>query len=104
MLHWKNRLYAGAIHLAISLSVAALAAYLVFGIWYPSPYPELSGGRELFLLVIAVDVVIGPLITLVIFNRTKTALLHKSAIGQGIPNPKKIYAAATVWGVPRSVN
>ena len=32
------------------------------------------------------------------------ALLHKSAIGQGIPNPKKIYAAATVWGVPRSVN
>ena len=32
------------------------------------------------------------------------ALLHKSAIGQGIPNPKKIYAAATVWGVPRAVN
>ena len=72
MLHWKNRLYAGAIHLAISLSVAALAAWLVFAIWYPSPYSELSGGRELFLLVIAVDVVIGPLITLVIFNRTKT--------------------------------
>ena len=72
MLHWKNRLYAGTIHLAISLSVAALAAWLVFAIWYPSPYSELSGGRELFLLVIAVDVVIGPLITLVIFNRTKT--------------------------------
>lgn len=33
-----------------------------------------------------------------------SALLHKSAIGQGIPNPKKIYAAATVWGVPRAVN
>lgn len=84
MLHWKNRLYAGTIHLAISLTVAALAAYLVFGIWYPSPYPELSGGRELFLLVIAVDVVIGPLITLVIFNRTKTKrhlLMDFTAVG-----------------------
>lgn len=37
-------------------------------------------------------------------SRIAKALLHKSAIGQGIPNPKKIYAAATVWGVPRSVN
>ena len=31
-------------------------------------------------------------------------LLHKSAIGQDIPNPKWIYAAATVWGVPSAVN
>ena len=37
-------------------------------------------------------------------QRLTSALLHKSAIGQGIPNPKKIYAAATVWGVPRAVN
>jgi hypothetical protein len=33
-----------------------------------------------------------------------SALLHKSAIGQDIPNPKWIYAAATVWGVPSAVN
>jgi len=32
------------------------------------------------------------------------ALLHKSAIGQDISNPKWIYAAATVWGVPSAVN
>ena len=72
MLHWKQRLRASIIHLAMSLAVAALAAFLVFGIWYPYPYRELSGGRELFALVMAVDVVIGPLITLVIFNATKT--------------------------------
>ena len=34
----------------------------------------------------------------------RQALLHKSAIGQDIPNPKWIYAAATVWGVPSAVN
>lgn len=32
------------------------------------------------------------------------ALLHKLAIGRDIPNPKWIYAAATVWGVPSAVN
>ena len=49
-----------------------MAALVVFGWWYPYPYRELSGGRELFALVVAVDVVLGPLITLVIFNPAKT--------------------------------
>lgn len=69
---WQSRLRASTIHLAISLSIATLAALLVFGWWYPYPYRELSGGRELFTLVVAVDVVLGPLITLVIFNTAKT--------------------------------
>lgn len=68
---WKDRLRASGIHLSISLVVAALAALLVFGIWYPYPYREISGGRELFLIVVAVDVILGPLITLAVFNRSK---------------------------------
>ena len=68
---WRDRLRASAIHLGISLCVAALAALLVFGIWYPYPYREISGGRELFLIVVAVDVILGPLITLAVFNRKK---------------------------------
>ena len=71
MQNWKGRLHASGIHLGISLSIAALAAAVVFGLWYPYPYREISGGRSLFLLVVFVDVVMGPLITLVIFNRTK---------------------------------
>jgi hypothetical protein len=67
----KNRLYAAGIYLMLSLAVAAAAAGLVFGIWYPYPYREISGGRELFFIVIAVDVVMGPLLTLAIFNRNK---------------------------------
>ena len=68
----KDRLRVSAIHLTISLGIAALAALLVFELWYPYPYREISGGRELFALVIAVDVVMGPLITLIIFNRAKS--------------------------------
>ncbi len=91
----QARLRAAAIHLAASLLVAALCALLVFQFWYPMPYRELSGGRELFLLVVAVDVVMGPLITLAIFDTRKAwpslrrdvmvvALLQLAALGYGL--------------------
>ena len=69
--NWQDRLAAGGIHLALSAVIAGLAALLVFWIWYPSPYAEIAGGRDLFLILVAVDVVLGPLITLIIFNRAK---------------------------------
>lgn len=68
---WQGRLKAAGVHLAISLAIATLAALLVFYVWYPYPYREISGGRELFLLVVAVDVIMGPLMTLAVFNLKK---------------------------------
>ena len=68
---WRGRLKAAGIHLAISLAVSALAALLVFLVWYPYPYREISGGRELFFLVVVVDVIMGPLMTLAVFNVKK---------------------------------
>jgi hypothetical protein len=67
----RERLRAAAIHFVGSLVVAAAAALLVFVLWFPYPYRELSGGKELFLILVAVDVVIGPLITFAVFNRRK---------------------------------
>ena len=66
-----SRLRAAGIPLGISLAIAALSALLVFAVWYPHPYRAISGGRELFLLVVSVDVVLGPLITLAVFDRRK---------------------------------
>lgn len=95
MRNWKERLHASGIHLGISLVIAGLMAWLVFRLWYPYPYSEISGGRELFILVMAVDVVMGPLITLMIFNRAKprrelmldlslVGLLQLAALGYGL--------------------
>ncbi|MGC1175298.1 TfpX/TfpZ family type IV pilin accessory protein [Polaromonas sp.] len=67
----KSRLLAASIHFTLSLIVAALAAGLVFALWYPYPYREISGGRELFFIVVVVDVIMGPLLTLAVFNRGK---------------------------------
>ncbi|HVY07428.1 MAG TPA: pilus assembly protein, partial [Burkholderiales bacterium] len=68
---WRSRLRAGGIHFCISAAIALLAALFVFVFWYPYPFRELSGGRELFLILVSVDVILGPLITVAIFNRAK---------------------------------
>ena len=65
------RLKAAGIHFFFSLLVAAICAVMVFGLWYPYPYRALSGGLELFTLIVTVDVVCGPLLTAVIFNPAK---------------------------------
>lgn len=66
-----RRARAAGLHLLISGGVAAVAAGLVFGLWYPGPYRLMSGGRELFLLVTTVDVVLGPLLTFAVFDLRK---------------------------------
>jgi hypothetical protein len=68
---WRDRLMACTVHLGLSLCIALIAASLVFGIWYPYPYREISGGRDLFILIVSVDVILGPLITLSVFDRKK---------------------------------
>ncbi len=72
MLIWKDKLRASGIHLILSALVAAASAALVFGLWFPSSFREISGGRELFGLVTLVDMVMGPILTLVVYNRKKS--------------------------------
>lgn len=73
---------AAGIHLGLSLLVGCAAALLVWGGWYPPPYDKLSGGRELFFLVIAVDVICGPALTFIVFDKAKprTELVRDLAI------------------------
>lgn len=58
-------------HLLISLIIAGLAALLVFAVWYPYPYSELNGGLHLYKLVVFVDLVCGPLLTLILASPKK---------------------------------
>ena len=66
-----SRLRAAGVHFLVTIVVAAIAASLVFGVWFPSPFASMLGGLKLFFLVVVCDLVLGPLISLVIFNRKK---------------------------------
>ena len=59
-------------HLVISAAVAALAAGVVFGLWYPAPWQQMLGIAGIFGVVVVADVVCGPLLTLVLASPRKS--------------------------------
>lgn len=71
----SSRFRAFYIHLGVSAMVALVMLLLVFGVWYPSPLDEAVGVTSVFMILLAVDVVIGPLLTLLVFRAGKRTLL-----------------------------
>ncbi len=88
---------AALIHFFIGLLIAIIFAGLIFNIWYPYPYSKLAGGKELFILVMSIDIICGPLLTFAIFSPTKSkkerlvdisliAIIQLAALSYGIWN------------------
>lgn len=69
-----NRWQAAAIHLTISALIAATVVTVMLALWYPQPYFDAMGGMGLLKILVGVDVTIGPLLTLIIFDRRKKGL------------------------------
>lgn len=87
------RVKAFLVHLGISALIALLMLALVFLVWYPSPLETAIGVTQIFLMLLAVDVVIGPMLTLAVFKVGKKtlkfdlsviALLQLTALAYGL--------------------
>ena len=87
--------FAVLIHLCISFVIVVILAVFVFIVWYPRPYGDMSGGKELFLLVLLIDVLCGPMLTGIVFSPKKrkkelvldiglVVLIQISALGYGV--------------------
>src|SRR5690606_20074277 len=70
----RERVRAGAIHLGCCAAVAAVVPVLVFAGWYPAPLDVVSGVGTIVVLMLAADVVLGPLVTLIVYDRNKKSL------------------------------
>lgn len=70
----RSKLQGAATHLGISTAVAACVLAVVFLGWYRAPLDTVSGVGEILKILLAVDVVLGPVLTLVVFDRRKTSL------------------------------
>lgn len=70
MTRWK----AAGIHLSISVLIGLIAFSLLYFVYYPQPYFAAAGADKLVLILLGVDVVLGPLLTLVVFKSGKKTL------------------------------
>lgn len=95
MIVWREKFIATGIHFVVTLLLAAIAAALIFLIWFPDPFQDMIGGTELFMLIVGSDLVLGPLVSLVIYNSRKSRrklLIDYAVVGV-------IQVAALLYGV-----
>lgn len=61
-------------HLSISAMIALIVVGLVFFIWYPTPLAEAVGVTDIFLMLLVIDVIIGPVLGWVVYKEGKKTL------------------------------
>lgn len=76
----NNRWIAFSTHLCISFVIFLVLAAIIRFAWYPGFLFEVDGGVQGIALIAGVDLVIGPLLTLFVFNVAKKELPRDLAI------------------------
>lgn len=68
------KLKASLIHLVLSAIIISALVSLVIIFWFPSPFLGVTDFKDIALILIIIDLVLGPLLTFVVFNPNKKSL------------------------------
>ena len=93
----KDKLKAASIHLGISAFILAIFLSIVFSIWYPPHFYSISGLKHLLVILIGVDLVLGPLLTFIIFKKKKSTLKFDLSVIASIQLAALIYGGFTIY-------
>lgn len=63
-----------AVHLIVSCAIAILMIMIIFLCWYPSPLNKATGVTHIFLMMIGIDLILGPLLTFLVYKEGKKTL------------------------------
>jgi hypothetical protein len=92
-----DRLRAAGIHFGLSTAAALPVLAVVLLAWYPGPLPALLGVGAILLIMLGVDVVLGPLFTLIVFDRRKKRLAWDLATIAAVQIGALLYGLFTVY-------
>ncbi|MGQ0529372.1 MAG: TfpX/TfpZ family type IV pilin accessory protein [Panacagrimonas sp.] len=94
----KVRCRAGSIHLAISALIALMAMSLIFLVWYPGALARAQGVDYLVLILIGVDVALGPLMTTIIYVPGKWGLKFDLMVIAAMQTAALLYGLEAIHG------
>lgn len=95
MSNFRFKIQLTAIHLLICVGIALVGWLIVFHIWHPSPLDKAVGITHIFLMMLAIDLILGPMLTFFVAKQGKKslkfdlliiALVQSSALIYGIYN------------------
>lgn len=90
-----TRTKAALSHLLLSIFIFSIVIAILIFVWYPAPHFTASGGWQGLKIAAGVDLVLGPLLTLIVFDIAK---LRKKLIGD-LMVIALLQFSALAWGV-----
>ena len=91
----KEKLMAAGVHALFTLTISVACASLVYFIWYPDGMSSMLEGVEILYILVLVEVALGPLMSLVIYNKAKP----RSELIKDYSIVASIQIAALVYGI-----
>lgn len=92
-----NRYSAASIHLVVSLSIVGLLAYMAVYVWYPDFYFNANGAWFPMSMVLMVDAMLGPAMTLILYRPGKPGLKFDLTLILLIQIAAFTYGASTLY-------
>lgn len=92
-----SRWRAAGLHLLASVGILACAAGLAIVLWYPPSLFDLSGADRLLMVLAAIDVTVGPLLTLLVYRHGKRGMKLDLAIIAALQLCFFAYGAHVFW-------
>lgn len=95
----QSKVKASLIHLAISLTIFCFVATWVYFFAYPDVYFTMAGAIQGLMLVFLVDVVLGPILSFLVYNpnKTKKEIISDFAIIGIVQITALIYGLTTLY-------
>ena len=92
-----TRPHAALIHLSVSVAISAALFCFFYFVWYPSQLLRAVGGLEIFIVLLCVDTILGPLMTFVVYKPGKRWLKLDLTIICTLQFLALIYGVSTLY-------
>ena len=92
-----NRYQAFAVHMAISLVIFFILLVCITQYWYPGILFDTGNGWKAIGMIVGIDLVLGPLLTLIVFNHNKSSLKFDLAIIALVQTAALVYGTWTIY-------
>ena len=94
-----SRLRAFLVHLSLSAAVVGSVFAVVFLVWYPESYFEVVGAWYLVRILFIVQIVLGPLLTFIVFKPGKPGLKFDLSVIALVQVVALVYGTVVIYPV-----
>lgn len=95
--NWRIRAKAAAVHALLSVFIGILLLILLFLGWYPGVLMDSMGVGHIVLILMGVDLALGPLLTFAVFNPHKKSLKMDLAVILAVQLTGLFYGLHTIY-------